>query len=129
MADRKQKYSNPSCRAATPAARHASVRMRSHRSSPGFRCESTSASPSSPRNWSSTPARRVSPGIAAMGASSTDDNGLTLLRLCHDRLRALATPTGAHVLVLDALLQEHDPLEQRFRPWRAPGHVDVDRDD
>ena len=46
----------------------------------------------------------------------------------------LAAPALRHVvvadaLVLDALLQDHDRLEQRFGPRRATGHVHVDRDD
>ena len=42
---------------------------------------------------------------------------------------ALAAPLGGHVLVADPLLQQDDALEQRLRPGRAAGHVDVDGDD
>src|SRR5436305_438064 len=44
----------------------------------------------------------------------------------HDRL---APPALGHVLVLDALLEQHDALEQGLRPRRAAGDVHVDRDD
>src|SRR3954452_248186 len=65
--------------------------------------------------WSVT----SSSAILSSGATpspSADDNGFTL-------------PALSHVLVLDALLQQHDALEQRLGPGRAAGHVDVDRDD
>ncbi len=41
----------------------------------------------------------------------------------------VTTPLGGHVLVLDALLQQHDAFEQGFGPRRAAGDVHVDRDD
>src|SRR5947209_3186900 len=41
----------------------------------------------------------------------------------------LSSPALGHVLVLDALLQQDDALQQRLRPGRAAGDVDVDRDD
>src|SRR5688572_3256592 len=55
-------------------------------------------------------------GASASSASASDDNRLT-------------PPALGHVLVLDALLQQDDALEQRLGPRRATGHVDVDRDD
>ena len=41
----------------------------------------------------------------------------------------VAAPALGHVLVLDALLQQHDALEQGLGPGRAAGDVDVDGDD
>ena len=57
-------------------------------------------------------------GVVAHGptdASLDDDRG--------------AAPALRHVLALDALLQEHDALEERLGPRRAARHVDVDRKD
>ncbi len=41
----------------------------------------------------------------------------------------VAAPLGGHVLVLDALLEQHDTFEQRLGSGRATGDVHVDRDD
>src|SRR5687767_656070 len=85
----------------------------------------TSASPSSPRNTSSRPSRSSSRGASASGSPasaagasvvSADDNRLT-------------PPACGDVLVLDALLQQHDALEERLGPRRAAGHVHVDGDE
>src|SRR3954470_4435172 len=76
------------------------------------RCSSTGAASAS----ASGAAVGVSSAGASAAVSSADDNRITL-------------PPGGHVLVLDALLQEDDALEQRLGPRRAPGDVDVDGDD
>src|SRR5215468_7043126 len=82
--------------------------------------ESRSASPNSARRDSTTASGRSSvAGASSTGSgspSSGDDNGLTL-------------PTLGHVLVADPVLKQHDALQQRLRPRRAAGHVDVDGDD
>src|SRR4051812_31506045 len=99
--------------------------MRTHRSSPARMWLSTMDSPSSSVSSPSRAVRSSSTGTASTSAStgagasvavsSADDNGITL-------------PAGGHVLVLDALLQQHDALEERLGPRRAPRHVDVDGD-
>src|SRR5215212_9465181 len=43
--------------------------------------------------------------------------------------KRLTSPALAHVLVLDALLEQHDALEQGLGPGRAARHVDVDGDE
>src|SRR4051812_23088300 len=53
---------------------------------------------------------------ATVDPSSLDDNGIT-------------SPARCHVLVADALLQQHDTLEQGLRPWRAARDVHVDGND
>src|SRR5437879_4542853 len=99
--------------------------MRTQSSSFGLMWLATMASPSSavssPSSCSRSSSRSGSgsssvAGSSATGGASTDDNRLTL-------------PACCHVLVLNALLQEHDALEQGFRARRAARHVDVDRDD
>src|SRR3954454_10597867 len=97
--------------------------MRTHTSSPARMWLSTTASPSASVNSARRALRSSSTGADSVSAtsvvsvvvSSPDDNGITL-------------PPGGHVLVLDALLQQHDALEQRLGPRRAARHVDVDRD-
>src|SRR5437660_2672386 len=76
----------------------------------------TMASPS--RSWSSaSSAWRTSSVSGSAGVSvSADDNGLT-------------SPALGHVLALDALLEQHDALEQGLRARRATWDVDVDGDD
>ena len=101
-----------------PASTHAAVSTRTQMSSPGLMTESTSASPSSVESEAFIASRRSSTGGAsgAVSVSAADDNRLT-------------PPALGHVLVLDALLQQHDPLEQRLGPRRAARHVHVDGDD
>src|SRR5581483_3781239 len=123
-AERKSKNVRPNLRRATSAAvRHAPASTRIHRSTPGRRKLPVTASPSSCSNEASSPARSSSTGsvTSVAGASalepvSTDDNRLSL-------------PTIGHVLVEDALLEQHDALEQRFGPRRAARDVHVHRDD
>src|SRR5829696_6424658 len=43
--------------------------------------------------------------------------------------KRLTSPALGHVLVLDALLEQHDALEQGLGPGRAARHVDVDGDE
>src|SRR5687768_17579364 len=108
-----------------PAASQASVRTRTQRSSPGLRTTSTSASPRAPRSCDTICSRR--PSLASAGVSSatvpvslngttTHDDRLAgrTIAGADERLGPLAAPAGAHVLVLDALLQQHDALEQGF---------------
>src|SRR3954447_26193533 len=126
-------------RSARPAARHAAPLTRTHMSSPGLTTLSRTPSPREARRRCTTPSRRPSPGNARVsvpvdpvslnGTTPHDDGFAGGGRFPHHRLGAFAAPTGAHVLVLDPLLEEHDALEQGFRPRRAPGHVDVDGDD
>src|ERR671923_932120 len=106
----------------SPARFHAVRSTRTHRSPPAT-SEPTRASPSSscstarkPWRSSSTGGASTSAGASGASALPSDDNRLT-------------PPALGHVLVLDALLQEDDALEQRLGPGRAPGHVDVDGDD
>src|SRR5437870_5326226 len=104
---------------ASAVARHASRRTRTH-TSPLSTTDSSSPSPSSAASRSTSSWRAVSTDVSS-GAStsvvgvSADDNRLT-------------SPTLRHVLVADALLQQHDALEQRLGPRWAAGHVHVDRD-
>src|SRR5688500_6306402 len=93
---------------------HASRATRTVMSPPAISVPTT-ASPSASVSASSSPWRSSSTW-GASGASASDDNRLTL-------------PALGHVLVLDALLQEDDALEQRLGPRRAAGHVHVDGDD
>src|SRR4051812_10364123 len=125
-------------RSAIPAARHAAPLTRTHMSSPGLTTLSTTPSPSESRRRCTTPSRRPSPGNArgsvsvdpvSLNGTTADDDGFPSGRFADHRLGAFAAPTGAHVLVLDPLLEEHDALEQGFGARRAPGHVDVDGDD
>src|SRR5689334_20826291 len=100
----------------SPVATQVSVRTRTHSSSPGSWTASTTASPRRARISASTSARGSSATASAVSfgpvgpsvlvptsvegdASSVDDNGIPL-------------PPLGHVLVLDALLQQHDALEQ-----------------
>src|SRR5438105_2201253 len=71
---------------------------------------------SSPASADSATAGAATSSAAASGASGVDDNGLT-------------SPALRHVLVLDALLEEHDAFEEGLRPGRAAGDVHVDGDD
>src|SRR5690349_16801693 len=61
-----------------------------------------------------------SPSRAWMRAASSAISGT------HSDRLALANQPA---LALDLLLQLHQALGERFRPRRAAGHVDVDRDD
>src|SRR5687768_3791649 len=101
----------------TSTARFQAARStRTGRSAPATSL-STTLSPSASVSVASRPSRNSSRGGASTsGASASDDNGLT-------------PPALGHVLVLDALLQQDDALQQRFGPRRAAGDVDVDRDD
>src|SRR5687767_148070 len=58
----------------------------------------------------------ASSGAASVVVPSADDNRTT-------------SPALGDVLVLDALLQQDDALEQRLGPGWAAGDVDVHRDD
>ena len=58
-------------------------------------------------------------------SAAADDVGVSRRRSAS----SLATPARAHVLVLDALLEQDDALEQRLGAGRAARHVDVDGDD
>src|ERR1700704_1057206 len=58
---------------------------------------------------------------AGMSASVTNRSASN-----HDRL---TPPALGEVLVLDALLEQHDALQQGLRAGRAAGDVDVDGDD
>src|SRR3954447_16217863 len=103
---------------ASAARTQASGWMRTHRS-PLRWCEPTMASPSlvvrsSRRAWWRSSTGTVD--VSAPALTSADDN-------------RLPSPALRHVLVLDALLQEDDALQQRLGPRRAARHVDVDRDD
>src|SRR5690606_1580285 len=51
----------------------------------------------------------LGPPLRSSGLTAADDDGLTL-------------PALGHVLVLDALLEQHHALEQGLGPRRAPGH-------
>src|SRR5205823_6208619 len=101
----------------------ASARTRTHRS-PLWLCDSTTASPSSVARasrmarWGSSAGVSGASGAASAGGASgsTDDNRFPL-------------PALGHVLVLNALLEEHDPFQQGLGPGRAAGHVHVHRDD
>src|SRR3954464_6137272 len=125
-------------RSAMPAARQAAPLTRIQRSSPGLTTLSTTPFPSESRRRCTIPSRRPSPGSARVSVSfdpvslngtTTDDDRLPRRLLGDHRLGAFAAPTGAHVLVLDPLLEEHDSLQQGFGTRRAPGHVDIDGDD
>ena len=133
MADRKQKYSKPIARSARPVSAHRSAAMRIHRSSCGLSTNSTRPSPMWRRRSSTIDSRSPSPGSAGVSVGGgVDSNGTTADddRLAPwDDVVTLVAPLGAHVLVLDPLLQEHDAFEQRLRPRRAARHVDVDGDD
>src|SRR3954462_8685787 len=83
--------------------------------------DSTTASPSSAVRVSSNPCRTSSTCGACASSSvvtsvSADDNRLT-------------SPAGLGVFVLDALLEQHDALEQRLGTGRAAGDVHVDGHD
>src|SRR3954468_16498524 len=115
-----------------PAARHAAPLTRTHTSSPGLTTLSTTPSPSESRRRCTTPSRSASPGNArgsvsvdpvSLNGTTADDDPLPSGSVADHRLGAFAAPTSAHVLVLDALLEEHDPLEQGLRARRAAGHV------
>ena len=72
------------------------------------------------RSASMMPSRRPSPGGAA-GAWVATSASLNPTTTDDDRRVVLATPLGAHVLVLDPLLEQHDAFEQRFRTRGQPG--------
>src|SRR5207237_10106108 len=100
---------------ASAARRQSWARTRTQRS-PFSMWDSTIASPraavSSPRTcW-----RAASTSGSCCSSVSADDNGLP-------------SPALGHVLGLDALLAQHDALEQRLGPGRAARHVHVDGDD
>src|SRR5438067_2736676 len=95
-------------RQASTAARHEARSTRTQISPPAI-SEPRTAGPSSTLSASSSAWRASSTsGAGASVASSTDDNRLT-------------PPALGHVLVLDALLEQHDALEQRLGPRRTAG--------
>src|SRR3954468_25059785 len=112
MAERKSKKVQPSLSRTTwPVVTQASRVTRTQRSSPGRMCEPTTASPSSARSDSSRASRASSVGAVSASSSgvvgaSADDNRITL-------------PALGHVLVLDALLEQQDALEQGLGPRGA----------
>src|SRR5262245_28215316 len=86
------------------------------------------------RRSSTIDSRRPSPGSSATAvAVSSSLNGTTAnddrFALGDDLVGALTAPLRRHVLVLDPLLEQDDPLEQGFRPRWTAGDVDVDGDD
>src|SRR5688572_1319051 len=97
------------------ARTQASGRTRIHRS-PLRMCEPTTASLSLVVRSSRSACWRSSVAVLAPAVGSADDN-------------RLSPPALRHVLVLDALLEEHDALEQGLGPGRAARDVHVDRDD
>src|SRR4051794_7353554 len=91
---------------------------------------------SSSAAWSSlnATASSVTPSTASsvtspVPASSVPSSEVEVSSANDDRLRDPARPTLGGVLVLDALLQQHDALDERLGPRRTARHVDVDRDD
>src|SRR5436190_22758036 len=92
------------------------------------------ASPSSRSNRSRRSACAASSACGSAGASATSiasTSPVLVVSVNDDRLPAptLLQVVVADAFVLDPLLEEHDPLDERLGPRRAPGHVDVDRDD
>src|SRR3546814_20362598 len=85
---------------------------------------STRASPRCSESTAMTASLRSSVG-ASTGASSVAVSSANDDRL----LVGAAGPAGSHVLVLDPLLEQHDPLEEGLGPRRAARHEHVDGDD
>src|SRR3546814_17137489 len=85
---------------------------------------STRASPRCSESTAMTASLRSSVG-ASTGASSVAVSSANDDRL----LVGAAGPAGSHVLVLDPLLEQHDPLEEGLGPRRAARHDHVDGDD
>src|SRR3546814_8466639 len=108
-----QTCSLPISRATSPAVVQASVVTRTHRPRPGLMWLSTRASPRCSESTARTASRRSSVG-ASTGASSVAVSSANDDRL----LVGAAGPAGSHVLVLDPLLEQHDPLEEGLGPRR-----------
>src|SRR3546814_11839621 len=85
---------------------------------------STRASPRCSESTAMTASLRSSVG-ASTGASSVAVSSANDDRL----LVGAAGPAGGHVFVLDPLLEQDDPLEERLGTGRAARHEHVDGDD
>ena len=130
MADRKSKNVQPSAQLGDLGGRRPRRRgsTRTQRSSPGAMWLPTTASPSSSRERG----EHALAGLVDLGASSAGgvvgaSVSVGVGHQLHDN--RVTSPAVGHVLVPDALLEQHDALEQGLGPGRAAGHVDVDGDD
>src|SRR3954470_2883885 len=105
---------------------------------PNTEAWSSTASPSSVPNRSTSSVCRSSSACgsgvtSSVGSASTSASGVSvpLTSLNDDRLPAppLLELVVPDALVLDALLQQHDALDEGLGPGRAAGDVDVDGHD
>src|SRR5215213_7318303 len=99
---------------------------------PGAGIEPSSAAVVSSPGAASAPVGRFEaaglPISACSAGSVTSSADGAVGRSCSPDDKRLTSPALGHVLVLDALLEQHDALEQGLGPRRAAGHVHVDRD-